>query len=85
MHHALTRDATALHDTEVAILLAVLVAAMNFQVHVCWQNAGIFIAWEGGRSGKKIKDCMLLNPPCLQTQSGVAPTSVVSWTNQTRQ
>jgi hypothetical protein len=51
MHHPLTRDATALHDTEIAMLLAVLVAAMNFQVHVCWQNAGIFTAWEEGRSG----------------------------------
>jgi hypothetical protein len=33
------------------MLLAVLVTAMNFQVHVCWQNARIFTAWEEGRSG----------------------------------
>jgi hypothetical protein len=35
MHHSPARYAAALHDAEVAVLLAVLLATMDFQVHVC--------------------------------------------------
>jgi hypothetical protein len=43
MHHPPARNAAALHDAEIAVLFAVLLATMNFQVHVCWpecQNLG---------------------------------------------
>jgi hypothetical protein len=41
MHHPPARNAAALHNAEVAVLFTVLVTTMNFQVHVCWQNARV--------------------------------------------
>jgi hypothetical protein len=33
IHHRLTRNATTLHNAEVAVLFAILLATMNFQMH----------------------------------------------------
>jgi hypothetical protein len=41
MHDPATRDAAALHEAEIAMFFAVLLAAMNFQMQAGWQNARV--------------------------------------------
>jgi IS5 family transposase len=51
MHDTLPRNTATLHHAEVTVLFAVLPESMNFQVHVCWQDARVKAAFTETRSG----------------------------------